>query len=168
MGYKYSIAQLQDYYYTTWSNKFKFDQTEAERKHRYVKRSAALKEKKMKKVIALRQSQRLQSAQNSSNHSNAALSDSNNGPGIEDDVIEDDEDVTLSNAPENIDESEHGDQIVHNDAGDIDEEDDTYEEEENGMEAMCLEEDDSSYSDDQSVEDELNCEPNSDDDGSAK
>ncbi len=166
MGYKYSIAQLQDYYYTTWSNKFKFDQSEAERKHRYVKRSAALKEKKMKKLIALRQSQRLQSAQNSSNQSNSTiLIDCKNGPGIEDDVIEDDEDVTLSNAPENIDESEHGDQVVDIDTGDIDE-DDT-DEEENGMEGMCFEEDDGSYSDDQSVEDELNCEPNCDDDDDA-
>lgn len=63
MGYKFSVAQLQDYYYTTWMCTYKFDQTEAERKHRYVKRSAALREKKMKKLIAQRQSQRAQSTQ---------------------------------------------------------------------------------------------------------
>ena len=61
MGYKYSVAQLQDYYYTTWSNRYKFEQSEAERKHRFVNRAAALREKKMRKLIAMRQSQRIQS-----------------------------------------------------------------------------------------------------------
>jgi hypothetical protein len=46
MGYKFSIAQLQDYYHSTWSHRYSDLRAEAERKHRYVKRSHNLRMKK--------------------------------------------------------------------------------------------------------------------------